>query len=265
MPAGKTSIPVVLATLLLVSCVAPAATYEVPLTGLIGEYAYGEPMSRTSSYDFGTSFRQIDAALLRIEGSFHPGLYYYQNLNDPCDSGTATSFGHWIERRPNSAVTYSRDYVSGSNPFTLVSHYYPSEYLYDSFTQGTAEVSFEFDSPLFLAIYSVQTLEAPYATVTDASLTVEGTAVDEPIVGDVNLSGFVDDDDLSLLLTNWYIGWVPWWREPDPRNNPLEDDLSLLLAHWGEGWPPGAASVPEPTALAILCAAAFGILRRRRA
>ncbi len=54
--------------------------------------------------------------------------------------------------------------------------------------------------------------------------------------GDANLNGYVDDDDLSLLLANWLIGRK--WRvgnfiDNDPSNVTVnDDDLSLLLANW---------------------------------
>ena len=55
------------------------------------------------------------------------------------------------------------------------------------------------------------------------------------IVGDADLSYYVDDDDLSLLLANWdtETGWKK--GEFDCEGVVDDDDLSLLLAHWGEG------------------------------
>ncbi len=55
------------------------------------------------------------------------------------------------------------------------------------------------------------------------------------IIGDADLSYYVDDDDLSLLLANWdtETGWKK--GEFDCDGVVADDDLSLLLAHWGEG------------------------------
>ena len=55
------------------------------------------------------------------------------------------------------------------------------------------------------------------------------------IMGDVNLSGCVDDDDLSLLL-----------------------------AHWGEGCLPAPDAVPEPATLMLLGIGGLGVLLRKR-
>ena len=54
------------------------------------------------------------------------------------------------------------------------------------------------------------------------------------IMGDVDLSGYVDDDDLSLLLANWSM------EEPDLNGDGIvgDDDLHILLANWGEGGSP---------------------------
>jgi hypothetical protein len=88
--------------------------------------------------------------------------------------------------------------------------------------------------------------------------------------GDANLDGWVDDDDLSLLLANW---------QGDCSSEPLrgwglgdfngvapvdDDDLSLLLANWTGSPSAVVGSVPEPTVLALLCLAWPISLRRRR-
>lgn len=72
-------------------------------------------------------------------------------------------------------------------------------------------------------------------------------------VGDVDLSGTVDDDDLSILLAFWGTGQR--WSTGDVDGDLVvgDDDLSLLLANW--------THVPEPSMLLILC---LVLLRRRR-
>ena len=86
----------------------------------------------------------------------------------------------------------------------------------------------------------------------------------EPLMGDVNLSGLVDDDDLSLLLANWNIG--DEWGEGDLNENGTvdDDDLSLLLANWGAGGSAAPEAVPEPATLGLLAIGDLGALLRRR-
>ncbi len=73
------------------------------------------------------------------------------------------------------------------------------------------------------------------------------------LVGDVDLTGAVGDDDLSILLAFWGTGQR--WSTGDLDGDLLvgDDDLSLLLANW--------THVPEPSMFFIL---AMGLLRRRR-
>ena len=63
------------------------------------------------------------------------------------------------------------------------------------------------------------------------------------ILGDADMSGYVDDNDLSLLLANWGTG-TEWGQgnfiDNDPAIDPTvnDDDLALLLADWNQGTPP---------------------------
>ena len=87
--------------------------------------------------------------------------------------------------------------------------------------------------------------------------------------GDANRDGFVDDDDLSLLLSSWAqdAGWGGGDFNGD--NTVNDDDLSLLLANWSrEGSQSGtvgdSAPIPEPATVALLTLASAALLRRRR-
>ena len=96
------------------------------------------------------------------------------------------------------------------------------------------------------------------------------------VFSDLTGNGFVDFEDLTVLLANW--NWNVATAEGnliDPVDTPVNfDDLTVLLAAWtGPGASPaptGGAAVPEPSTLAW-AVAAFAVLlcvgtggRRRR-
>ena len=90
---------------------------------------------------------------------------------------------------------------------------------------------------------------------------------DTRLLGDANLDGVIDDDDLSLLLAHWGQDLT---GEPDGgwSNGELngiapisDDDLSLLLAGWTGG---AGGQVPEPMTVILLAFGGVAVLRRRR-
>ena len=85
-----------------------------------------------------------------------------------------------------------------------------------------------------------------------------------PIIGDADASGYVDDDDLSLLLSNWNqaVGWSGGDFSGDGFVD--DDDLSLLLSHWGAGIPAmNGSAAPEPATVVLMLCGGISLLRRK--
>ncbi len=87
-------------------------------------------------------------------------------------------------------------------------------------------------------VINITILSEKYQTITHGVhvypfiIVAEGE-LETQIMGDINLDGEVDDDDLALLLANWGTG--EHWSTGDLNgdNTVDDDDLSLLLANWG--------------------------------
>jgi len=88
------------------------------------------------------------------------------------------------------------------------------------------------------------------------------------IHGDANIDGFVDDDDLAVLLSNWTgpLGTGRTWEtgDFDADGDVSDDDLAILLGNWTGAPPTSAAAVPEPATLALLALGGLAVMRHRR-
>ena len=82
-------------------------------------------------------------------------------------------------------------------------------------------------------------------------------------MGDADGDTFVDDDDLSLLLSNWKGGNVGWSKGDFNASGDVDDDdLSLLLSNWTGS---GGGTIPEPATIGLLILGGIGLIRRRKA
>jgi hypothetical protein len=65
----------------------------------------------------------------------------------------------------------------------------------------------------------------------------ETVCLEEPIPGDLNNDGCVDQADLGILLTDWGCTGGDCPGDCDGDGDTDQSDLGILLTHWGEGCP----------------------------
>jgi autotransporter-associated beta strand protein len=95
-------------------------------------------------------------------------------------------------------------------------------------------------------------------------------------LGDVNLDGKVDDNDVTILVLNYDRGSVSThaWAEGDVAgcDGKIDDnDVTALVLNYGAGWKAGmggplggiSAAVPEPATLALLALGAAALRLRK--
>ncbi|MCG8363223.1 MAG: PEP-CTERM sorting domain-containing protein [Pseudanabaenales cyanobacterium] len=103
-------------------------------------------------------------------------------------------------------------------------------------------------------------LEPPVATA--------DLVVINPVPGDYDASGTVEQGDLDLVLLNWGDPATPvpaGWVNQLPTGLIDQDELDGVLLNWGNTSEPGSVgvAVPEPSAMIATCLAGLGLLGRR--
>ncbi|MDZ4821787.1 MAG: PQQ-dependent sugar dehydrogenase [Planctomycetota bacterium] len=79
--------------------------------------------------------------------------------------------------------------------------------------------------------------------------------------GDLDSDGFVGQDDLNLILSNWGQTVPPGnvLADYDGSGSVGQDDLNAVLSSWGQGIPPGVEAVPEPSSVLLFGFAGVGL------
>ena len=104
-----------------------------------------------------------------------------------------------------------------------------------------------------------------YIRISDAALSPsQFIGFVEPIPGDANNDGMVNETDAAALATNWLTQGTATWEMGDFNgdNNVDDIDAALLAANWQTG--ANAASVPEPGCIILLAGGIVVLLIRRR-
>ncbi len=82
--------------------------------------------------------------------------------------------------------------------------------------------------------------------------TMEVISITDPMPGDINHDGKVDDTDATILSANWQTATDATWEMGDFNSDGAVNDIDATLFAVNYGAGTGAASVPEPAMLVML-------------
>ncbi|MDZ4821697.1 MAG: PEP-CTERM sorting domain-containing protein [Planctomycetota bacterium] len=206
----------------------------------------GNPASKAASYEFRKTF-EIDPIMLASE----------LTLKLLVDDGAA------VFLNGNEITRFSLGAGAVDNDLALTP-------VADSL-QNTWR-TFLIDPNFLLGGTNTLAIEVHTSSLADSDLRFDaqliGVLAADP--ADLNGDGFVGQDDLNLILSNWgdsVPSGDPLQGDPSDDGFVGQDDLNLVLGSWGKGTPLVSA-VPEPTSLALFAIGAIGglalIARRRK-
>ena len=124
-----------------------------------------------------------------------------------------------------------------------------------------AELGGEEASHVRLSFFS----DAEWVFLNEIQFVTDG-AVTPPVAGDANKDGKVDGSDVTILAGNWQVGVdgvvEATWEMGDFNGDGKVDgsDVTILAGNWQYGVDTDAASVPEPSTVMLLFAAATALL-----
>jgi hypothetical protein len=119
------------------------------------------------------------------------------------------------------------------------------------------------ETPVFVNGTAAAEVPPPDLTDMPALIMVRG------LMGDANLDGRVDIDDLTVVLARYNQTGMTWGQGDFNGDGQVDiNDLTIVLAHYNQTTgAAGIVAVPEPSAIGLLLASAaclLGFARRRR-
>lgn len=179
---------VILSVLLLAGTTARAEIFTVELPEFLGPLEENGT-TKTVSFDFGTSFLQIDDVRIQLEGTFTPGLAHGDGLWIPEDV--------WTDVRPGFDVVmdagngwWGMGLNVSENPFFVEESFESSlGATWDFLLDGTDEVTLRFYWGFAIEGWVIVT--PPTADISDAYLIVDGVVPEPATILLLGLGGLI--------------------------------------------------------------------------